>query len=257
VIDGSLYAIGWNRYGQCGHDPQSSPCVSHSPVRLQLQTEIIDCAAGDRHSLVLDALGDVYAFGSNEYGQLGCGNWKIASTSPSFYFIPQRLKFESHSMGDDGVMGTWYYSKVRQLEAAAHQSFVLFETGDVFFFGWGGYFQLGSRNSDDYFLPTKLNSDFLSCETNDSQKSLELISRISSGSWHTLFLTTEGALYSVGWSKWGQLGLGMSDASVMKPTKISYFSEKGVKIVSCASGSSHSLALDDKGIVYWYLFCFV
>lgn len=59
--DGTVVAAGTNRYGECDVDGW---------------TDIVDVAAGGRHSVLLRADGTVVAVGSNENGQCGVEDWR-------------------------------------------------------------------------------------------------------------------------------------------------------------------------------------
>ena len=66
--DGSLYAWGWNVYGQLGDGTTTD---QHSPESIG--TGYAAIAAGSGHTLALKADGSLYAWGWNYYGQLGDG----------------------------------------------------------------------------------------------------------------------------------------------------------------------------------------
>ncbi|PNX73084.1 putative E3 ubiquitin-protein ligase HERC1-like protein, partial [Trifolium pratense] len=70
---GAVLAFGWGLYGQCGQgstDDELSPtCVSSL-----LGIRIVGVAAGLWHTVCTSADGDVYAFGGNQFGQLGTGS---------------------------------------------------------------------------------------------------------------------------------------------------------------------------------------
>ena len=67
--DGSLYATGWNHYGQLGDgtsdDKSKFVMVAESVKRMD---------AGSRHSVILKLDGSVWTTGYNLYGQLGDGS---------------------------------------------------------------------------------------------------------------------------------------------------------------------------------------
>ncbi|KAB2598287.1 ultraviolet-B receptor UVR8-like [Pyrus ussuriensis x Pyrus communis] len=69
---GAVLAFGWGLYGQCGqgstNDELSPTCVSSL-----LGIRIEGVAAGLWHTVCISADGDVYAFGRNQFGQLGTG----------------------------------------------------------------------------------------------------------------------------------------------------------------------------------------
>ncbi|XP_030469741.2 ultraviolet-B receptor UVR8 isoform X3 [Syzygium oleosum] len=69
---GALLTFGWGLYRQCGQgstDDELSPtCVSSL-----LGIRIVEVSAGLWHTVCVSADGDVYAFGGNQFGQLGTG----------------------------------------------------------------------------------------------------------------------------------------------------------------------------------------
>lgn len=132
-----------------------------------------------------------------------------------------------------------------QLEVGANHSFLLLNNGTVYAFGWNGYYQLGLQTCNHYFTPTKINLDFL-VGRSDQEK----IIKISTGWWHTLFLSNLGNVYSVGWAKSGQLGQTICEDTVIIPKRIDYFAQNNIKVIDCYCGLSHSLVLVSGGIVY-------
>uniref|UniRef100_A0A914DW21 HECT domain-containing protein n=1 Tax=Acrobeloides nanus TaxID=290746 RepID=A0A914DW21_9BILA len=74
------------------------------------------------------------------------------------------------------------------------------------------------------------------------------IKAISSGEKHTIFLTNDGALYSVGGNDYGQLGRGCDKAGsfTVYPITVS----GGIKFIQISSGQSHNLAVADDGRIF-------
>jgi alpha-tubulin suppressor-like RCC1 family protein len=68
--DGTLWAWGWNAYGQLG---DGSTVQRSTPVRVTSLTDVVAVAAGHEHSLALTGDGRVWAWGRNASGQLGDG----------------------------------------------------------------------------------------------------------------------------------------------------------------------------------------
>ena len=67
---GRVYTWGAGSYGQLGHGdrrPRFSPRV----VRALLGVNVTSVAVGARHTVAVDDVGEVYAWGSNEFGELG------------------------------------------------------------------------------------------------------------------------------------------------------------------------------------------
>jgi len=68
--DGTVWAVGGNEHGQLGNGEQSS-AIEVEPMQVQGLSDIKQISAGDHHSLALMRDGTVWAWGGNEYGQLG------------------------------------------------------------------------------------------------------------------------------------------------------------------------------------------
>lgn len=68
--DGTVWAVGGNEHGQLGNGEQSTD-LTVIPIQVEGLHDIIAVAAGDDHSLALSKEGTVWAWGSNEFGQLG------------------------------------------------------------------------------------------------------------------------------------------------------------------------------------------
>ncbi|KAG5052989.1 Ultraviolet-B receptor UVR8 [Glycine soja] len=69
---GALLTFGWGLYGQCGQgitDDELSPTCVSSLLGIHIE----GIAAGLWHTVCTSADGDVYAFGGNQFGQLGTG----------------------------------------------------------------------------------------------------------------------------------------------------------------------------------------
>ena len=78
--DGSVWATGWNEYGQLG-DGSTSDRTKYIEV-VSSEAEVKTVAAGSRHSMMIQQDGGVWTAGYNAYGQLGDG-----TTTNSKYFV--------------------------------------------------------------------------------------------------------------------------------------------------------------------------
>jgi alpha-tubulin suppressor-like RCC1 family protein len=94
--NGTVYAWGDNRVGQLGlGDRETQNCLTPRIVGKLGGEKIKDIAAGNFHSLALTEAGEVYAWGLNEYGQLGLGDFRgdmAAARVLKYCFSPVKVK---------------------------------------------------------------------------------------------------------------------------------------------------------------------
>ena len=129
---GQMYAFGYNYYGQLGNttnnatnSPNPAPSLITLPGSAGTPVQI---AGGGAHSLVLTSTGQLYAFGSNLYGQLGnATNKGTDRPNPA----PARVTLP-------GAAG-----RVVQIAAGREDSFAVTSTGQLYSFGANDFGQLG------------------------------------------------------------------------------------------------------------------
>ncbi|KAG9290335.1 hypothetical protein G9A89_007066 [Geosiphon pyriformis] len=204
--------------------------------------KITQLAAGWAHSLIAFKYGKglektgIFSMGLNTSGQLGLG--KISKNG-----------FQK------GIIKTLPNDKeVRALACGRLHSFVLLSGNDgkkeVYGFGDNMYGQLGLDKNKDYVgfeNEFQLNNvcEPLPCGLNIPAPS-DHVRQITCGLDHTILLTEQNALYSMGWGSDGQLGLGgnsTSDKSI--PTLITGL--KGELVRKIASTTDFTMALLENG----------
>src|SRR5437016_4202716 len=77
--DGTVWGWGSNYVGELGATPATLP-VSSFPRPIGNFTNALAVAAGGTHALALTADGRVFAWGTNDSGQLGTGNTNYSAT---------------------------------------------------------------------------------------------------------------------------------------------------------------------------------
>ena len=184
-----LRCFGWNKYGQAqGWD---------API------DVVAVAAGERHSLALSAKGTVFAWGDNHTGQLGLGGEYRPDPKTSTDRWDSTLKAQrdplpmdvpTNAMGRDVV--------IAGVAAGARHSVLVSSTGDVFTVGWGLYGQLGHEDAEDTFAPRRV----------DHLAGIPVVS-VAAGSAHTACVTRDGALYTWGSNRKGELGTATGDVT--------------------------------------------
>jgi len=285
--EGQIWAWGWGSEGQLGNGTNTS---SNVPVAVDMTgalagRTIIQVAAGWGHSLALDSEGQVFAWGSNWYGQLGDGT-NTSSNVPvtvdvSGMFagrdIIQIATASAHSLAldNDGSIFTWGRgiegqlgnntntgsnvpvavdmtgvlagSDIVQVEGGGSFSFALDSAGRVFSWGWGLNGELGNGASVNVNIPTAVDiSGVLAGRT---------IVRVASGRQHALAIDSEGQIFTWGLNSSGQLGNGTIGGIYNTPVVVDMTgvlaSSDVVQIAGAfGSGLGRSVALDSEGNVF-------
>ncbi|GAA5335151.1 RCC1 domain-containing protein [Thermus hydrothermalis] len=81
--DGSVWAFGSNAEGQLGQDLSSATTSTPQRVPFPSGTQVRFVTAGGTHNLAIDQSGGVWAWGSNDHGQLGQGTAGDPSPTPA------------------------------------------------------------------------------------------------------------------------------------------------------------------------------
>ena len=219
------------------------------------------CASGYEHTISLSDDGTVYSFGRNKEGALGLGQYdRVSLPAP----IPNLPNINMVSCGD-------YFTVCVDVE------------GFIWSFGQNNCGQLGTGNTTDLNVPQKLlnippalsvscgsehtlaitnESNLWSWGRNDSghlchgdtedrlipqQTSFSTISKISAGSSHSLFQNDKGEIFSCGYNRHGQCGLGHFNHPQITPSLIPNVPEN---IVHFVCGFDFNLFLDSDGNVF-------
>ena len=253
-----VFSFGMNTSGVLGHEEEHV----FPPKLISSITNIQSIACYSFHSVCLDVEGNVYTFGSNEYGQLGVG--KDKEVLP-FTHEPQKVdippckqiscgydftvclseKGELYSFGynECGQLGIGsaidcnFPQKIELLEdidfVECGEAFVIckIKNNDVYAWGRNCFGELGTGNSENQSLP------FKSSEFPDN------IVDIKCGVYHLLVLTSSKEVYTCGWNLFGQCGREDSNSVVEKITNFS-------DIIRIECGYDHSMFIDSNNNFY-------
>lgn len=211
---GELLAWGYNFDGQLGNGTTTNRLT---PARVILPggVKAAAVAAGSNHSLAVTTTGKVFAWGSNEYGQLGDGTTRDRHR-PVAVRLPAGIR-------------------VVAVGACYNYSVALTSAGRVLAWGHNRSGQLGdgSRRSSDVPVPVKLPAGVQ-------------VTTIAAGGYQTLALTSAGTVLAWGDGGNGQLGDGrMRSSDVPVRVKI----PAGVTVTGVGAGSLFSLARTSSGQV--------
>jgi len=144
--NGSVWTWGWNGSGQRGIASSVASAATFRaptliPQRRFNDLPVIDIAAAHHTSCVLNSAGIAHCWGSNSAGQLGDGGI-FDSTMPWIVRMPSGVTFRqiSGSKGD-GARGAFG---------------ALGSNGDVYTWGFGGGFTLGTGSTSNQSRPTRI-----------------------------------------------------------------------------------------------------
>lgn len=227
--DGEIFSWGTGQYGQLGNG-SSSYTPRFVPIAVNMSgalagKKVIAIAAGIHHNLALTDDGQVYSWGSNEYGQLG-GTGNSTSNVP--------IKVTTH--------GDLAGKVVTQIAAGAFHSLILTDDGKMFAWGYNAMGALGDGTGNNASSPVAVNASGALAGKN--------VTAIAAGGHHCLVLTSAGEMYAWGYNETGALGNGNNTNSNL-PVAVERTGALASKTVtSIAGGFTHSLALTSEGEIY-------
>jgi hypothetical protein len=212
----TVTAWGLNTDGRLGVGDMSSPVNWAKTVQgIPVGVTVDALSAGGTHSLIL-AGGQVYAAGSDRFGQLGQGAVNGANkTSFTSVAIPS--------------------STPVAVAAGGNHSLIVTTSGKVFACGDNFYGQLAQ--------PATTASSGTLVEVNFPGLSTKIVS-VAAGADHNLAVDENGGVWVWGRNSYGQLGKGTRTAAERIPSKL-----VGVAARAVATGFSHSLILETSGKV--------
>ncbi|MGO8673906.1 MAG: choice-of-anchor tandem repeat GloVer-containing protein [Capsulimonadaceae bacterium] len=268
-------AWGANAYGQLG---DGSTVDSDVPVPVTgLGGDIVTAVAGGLgHSMALTSSGSVYAWGDDQYGELGNGS----TTNSSFpvrvldpadsinYFFSQVTAISAggeHSMaeGPGGAIRSWGLNASGELgdgtlassntDVSVHgmngvvsmsagwtHSLAVAGIGSPLTAGYNYCGELGDGNTTNSSVPMQVKSLTFN---------LTGVITIGGGSAHTLAIQSDGTLWSWGDNQYGQLGIGTT-TDTDSPVQVSQ-STGLTEPTAIAGGLNHSLAIQSGDVWGW------
>ena len=125
---------------------------------------------------------------------------------------------------------------VREVSAGTMHALLMDADGGVWSCGVGKYGALGHGNLADQQAPRRI-QDLAQVQ----------VEQVAAGAFHSMALSTDGQAYSFGWGVCGRLGHG-DQKPKNRPVRIAALD--GVKICQVSAGTTHSLAVGEKGELY-------
>lgn len=209
--DGTVFAWGRGNSGQLGND-STEDSATPVPVTGKIAgRNITQISAGGHHSLAADADGNIYAWGSDAYGQLGDGN-PVAEKEDELE-SSHKAPVEQPATGQSLVPvfvdldGAPTEKKLLQIAAGGDHSVALWDNSDIY--AWGSPI-LGpdlltlAQGTDEFNQYTPKKVVTLAALGN------EKLVAVDAGWTHSLVVSKKGKIYSWGTGWLGQLGTGES-----------------------------------------------
>lgn len=245
--------------------PTNSPTPTNTPTLPPTPTPITtraNVAAGYYHSLALKENGTVWAWGYNNYGQLGNGGTTNRNTPGQVSTLSNVIAVAGgycHSLAlkSDGTVWAWGYniegelgngtnnpsytpiqvislSNIIAIAAGGYHNLALKNDGTVWAWGYNGGGQLGNLSTTNCHTPVQVNS-------------LSNVVAIAAGANHSMALFNDGTISAWGSNNYGQLGIG-SKSNSAAPVHIIGISN----IKAIGAGFEHSMALKaDNTLLIW------
>ncbi len=212
--DGSLWAMGYNQFGQLGDGTYGGPLSSTNLPEQVVGSNVTAIAAGATTTLFLKSDGSLWVMGQNNYGQLGDGTYN-----------------------DTNRPEMTVASNVVAIAAGAYHSLFLKSDGSLWVMGGNFDGQLGDGTYNDANFPEQIVASN--------------VTAIAAGIYHSLFLKSDGSLWAMGWNLFGQLGDGTYgnnypyDSTTNLPELI-----VASNVIAIAAGNVHSLFLKSDGSLW-------
>lgn len=166
--DGSLWATGWNKYGQLG----DGSTTNHLLPELIVSNGVTAIAAGGDHSLFVKTDGSLWAMGNDTAGELGDGTNGTIHTTPELIVS----------------------NNVTAVAAGGAHSLFLKADGSLWGMGRNVFGQLGDGTTNNRSIPVLIVSNS--------------VTAVTAGFYHSLFIKSDGSLWAMGFNQSGQLGDG-------------------------------------------------
>ncbi|XP_058828794.1 RCC1-like G exchanging factor-like protein [Topomyia yanbarensis] len=234
AVDGTVFALGSNAYGQCGREIMKDEDYFHKPVINKIRqlggpadpVKDVDC--GQDHSFFLTESGKLYSCGWSDDGQTGQGKFGLIST-PAL------------------VGGDLQGERIFKVTGSSDTVLALNDKGEVF--GWGNteYGQLISDSDDNPQINSPRHLSFL--------KDCGKIVDIAAGGSYCLALNDSGDVFSWGY---GILGFGPEVTHQPRPALIppALFGRNDFnptsRVRAIFAGVTHSGAINDQDDLYMW-----
>lgn len=228
--DGSVFAWGSFRdaHGSMGLTTEGKKQL---PIQVLPEIKAVDIASGSDHFVVLATNGHVFTIGCGEQGQLGRASMRTLTgesrRGTKTLLTPGIITKKAKNVVANGIWATPYCTFLRDAF-----------TNDVYGFGLNNYNQIcvkkGKNEFEHYPVITKIQN----------------VKQIAGGQHHTIVLTNDHKVFSIGRKEYGRLGLGDVAEDVTELSQIESLNDKKIIAISCGAENNFGLSSDGKVYVW-------
>ncbi len=271
LADGSVETWGDNVNGQLGDGTRIN---KYNPVRAHIATPVAQLALAGAHALALLQTGRIATWGSNTFGTLGNGTTGAGKEDGHGSPVPLVIALPAAAVSvatggaacfaidSNGVAYSWGENKTGQLgqgdlveriiptaipnlsdvvkivagglSSVSGHAFALHSDGTVSAWGANGRGQCGIDPARGKMIltPTKLDLPFQ-------------VKDVSCGAGHSVLLTTDGRVFTLGGNEYGELGTASPLVSAWEPQEVTLLPP--CDAISASYRHSHALC---EGVIY-------
>ncbi|AEC01296.1 fimbrillin family protein [Parasphaerochaeta coccoides] len=236
--DGTLWATGWNIYGQLGDGTSGYLNSKSTPVRVKasinpddFMTNVEAVSAGDYHTMILKEDGTLWATGWDQDGQLGINSITTYTGIPT--------KVTNTNIGEIPI--------IRSVATGSRHTMLVSTDDRLWGTGRNNDGQLGLGHLETPVgLPRQV-------KFTSGPEPFPTVASVATGANHTMIVDTDGKLWATGNNAMGQLGDGTAGSGANKNLVVPVTTTSTGTLPAIASviaGAYHTMIVDTNGMLW-------
>lgn len=214
------YAWGTNNFGELGIGSASDHIIEPQLLVCPDESHWVNFVCGYSHVIGTTCLGNVYSWGSNQFGQLGLGTGQYKYNTPQLLRPPVDDAWQTFACGGE-------------------HNIAITSRGEMYAWGFNTFGELGIGTKQNYNSPTRV-----ILPTKDPIKDIQC------GVHHSVVLTESGKLYTCGSNSDGALGFGNADYTLQFRQVVPRKNDTVWEKLFCGTRTDHVIAIDSTGETY-------